>query len=489
MEKQIGVEIVSPNLMDKMVDFINSTEYDNLPPELQKISKFAIIDTFSVALAGWNESSIKILRDTYSSRQSDHLTASLWGESKKFSIEYAALINGTATHVLDYDDVTPSVLAHSSAPIVSAIIPVSEYLGKSGKELITAYVIGTEVMIRVGQVMGFEHYDLGWHATSTLGTIGAAAACGYLFQLDEEKLSNAISIAASMAGGLQKNFGTMTKPLHVGLAAQNAIHATLLADKGYVGNRNVFEERGFFNAFGGEKSWGHFKEKINRMEFGKPYDYLANGLSIKKYPCCYLTHRFIYGVENLRQEFNLTLDDVSEIDVKVPKGGLLPLIYNRPQTGLQGKFSAEYTCLAALEDGKITLQSFTDRQVSREEIQQKLPIVKVSEVGGTPKEGNELDEIPVVVTIKTNNGNEYEKSIKHAPGSKELPMSDEERKFKWMDCFTYYFQEDSVNQELEKEIIHHFEYAGNLEEMDRIEDWLSGIHELVKCKGLQKGGF
>ena len=350
-------------LMDKMTKFINETQYNDLPEELITLAKLAIIDTVGVSLAGWTEPAVEIVKKVYSS-DSDHPNgSSLWGEPIKTNMENVALINGTASHVLDFDDAAPSVIIHPSAPVLAGITPLAEKLGSSGKEVITAYAIGTEVMLRLGQLVDLKHYQLGWHSTATLGTIAVATACSYLYKLNEEESANAIAIASSMSGGLQKNFGTMTKSFHVGAAASQGLQAATLAKNGFTGNKEIFGPKGFLFAFTGGENVEKINSQIDSMEFGKPYDLIETGLSVKKFPCCYATHRLIHGILTIREENKIVLEDVEEISIIVPPGQLMPLVHSRPVTGLQGKFSAEYTALAALKDGTIKLSSFEDEQV------------------------------------------------------------------------------------------------------------------------------
>ncbi|MEI4768769.1 MmgE/PrpD family protein [Psychrobacillus sp. FJAT-51614] len=469
---------MTSSFMERMTHYIVSTTYENLSPEIIKISKFAIIDTVAVALAGWNEPSVEVVKKTYLNKSTNDAMASIWGESEQVPLEYAALINGTATHALDFDDVTPTILAHPSAPIVASIFTLGEYLEKSSKEVLTAYVVGTEVMIIVGKVMGFKHYDLGWHATSTLGTIGATAACGLLMGLDKETLQNAIAISASMAGGLQKNFGTMTKPLHVGLAAKHAIQSVLLAKEGLTGNKEVFEERGFLQAYTGSESFEHLAEIMKDVTFGGQHDYEVNGLSVKKFPCCYFNHRFIAGMLEIRKENNIKLDDVVQINVSVPPNGLSALIHHRPTTGLQGKFSAEYTCLAALEDGEIQLNSFTDRMVQRDKIQKLFGIVQLEEYDGEITDSEEIEKLPVYVSVKTKEGTVIEKVIQHAPGSKGKPMNLEEYAAKWSDCLSFAC-DYNVDIKLKNQMDRLFQQGLEMENLHSIKEWIRNIIDFM----------
>ncbi|MEL4024270.1 MmgE/PrpD family protein [Lysinibacillus endophyticus] len=471
-------------LMEKMTQFITEAQYNDLPEELIDLTKLAIIDTIGVSLAGWKESAVEIVKNVYTLESNAQNGASLWGEPTKTSIENAALVNGTASHVLDFDDAAPSVIIHPSAPILSAVIPLAEKLGSSGKDVITAYAIGTEVMLRLGQLVDLKHYQLGWHSTATLGTIGAAAACAYLLNLNKEECSNAIAIAASMSSGLRKNFGTMTKSFHVGLAASQGIQAASLAKNGFTGSNEIFGESGFLNAFTGGENVEQIHNLIKTIEFGKPFDILQSGLSVKKFPCCYGTHKLIHGVLTIKEEANITLKDVEEISIVLPPGQLMPLVHSRPVTGLQGKFSAEYTALAALKDGFIKLSTFEDEKVMDKEIQNNLPLVKVSELEGTTKTSQEIEEIPVQVVIKSKDGQQFKKEVLNAPGSKATPLSDQEHREKWIDCLSQYAKTMNIpiEQIVEKANLQ-YNNALKIESYNNFSDWIIEIHQQVALTG------
>jgi 2-methylcitrate dehydratase PrpD len=466
------------SLMDRLVEYIMTCQYEQLPKELVLQAKYAVLDTVGVAVAGWNEPAVQIVKHVYASEERPK-KASLWGELSFTALEYAALINGTASHALDYDDVSPSILAHPSAPILAAVIPMAEHLKCSGKDVITAYVIGTEVMIKLGLIMGHKHYDLGWHATDTLGTIGATAACSYLLKLNPDQIAHAIAIACSMSGGLQKNFGTMTKPLHVGIAASHGLQSSWLAEQGLTGNRDIFETRGFFFSFSGGKEQLNLNQEINEIQFGKPHSILDTGLSIKRFPCCYLTHRLIQGALDLKKESQLELRDVLEIEIVTPPAGLVALIHHQPQTGLQGKFSAEYTVLAAINDGYVGLTTFEDDQVQRPAIQNLLTQVKATEEKGDILAGYELEQKPVRIRIQTRNGL-LETDILHTPGSKEQPLSEEDLRLKWNDCVAHWVKQSGtdVSKSLEERASTLFNKGMCIERYDYFTDWLEELRKL-----------
>ena len=464
------------NMMSRLTAFITDISYEKLPEEMVELAKQAIIDTLGVAIAGWNEPAVEKAKKVYVSQESGlGGVSSLWGEPMKADCDKAAIINGTASHVLDYDDASVGVVIHPSAPVLSAITPLAEKLKSSGKEVITAYSIGTEVMIRIGQVMGIRHYNLGWHATDTLGTIGAAAAASYLLHLTEDQCSHAIAIAASMTGGLQKNFGSMTKSLHVGLAASHGIQAAILADQGFTGNKDIFGKRGFFMAFSGGADEEELQKGMDSITFGEPFDMLE-GLSVKKFPCCFGTHRFIQGALELKEEHQLSLEDIDEIVLQAQPRSLLPLVHSRPVTGLQGKFSAEYTVLAAIADGHVRLSSFEDNQVLRADIQKLIPAVKVLELQESEEDKRLNRRLAVEIRIKTTNGQVYEKKVQHAPGSKEKPMSEAEHREKWISCLSHYAQSSLQHSRIENIAHELYDQGLRIDTFTCFSDWINEIH-------------
>ncbi|MGE7604055.1 MmgE/PrpD family protein [Peribacillus sp. NPDC097675] len=471
---------INKDLMTRLTVFITETSYHQLPTELVELAKRAIIDTVGVALAGWGEPAVEKAKKVYVSQEGGQGgDSSLWGQSVKVDCDKAAIINGTASHVLDYDDASVGVVIHPSAPILSAIAPLAEKLGSSGKEVITAYAIGTEVMIRIGQVMGIGHYNLGWHATDTLGTIGAAAACSYLLHLNAEQCSHAIAIAASMTGGLQKNFGSMTKSLHVGLAASHGIQSTMLAEQGFTGNRSIFGKRGFFMAFSGGADEDELQNAMNSIRFGDPYDMVV-GLSVKKFPCCFGTHRFIHGALELKEENQLSLDAVDEIVLRAQPRSLLPLVHSRPVTGLQGKFSAEYTVLAAIADGHVRLSSFDDDQVERTDIQNLLPKVIVLAMKESEEDKRLNRRLPVQIQIKTKIGQTYEKTVLHAPGSKENPLNEKEHREKWISCLSHFAQSSINHGDIEQIADELYDQGLRIDVYTCFSDWINEIHNQLK---------
>lgn len=340
--------------------------------------------------------------------------------------EHRALVLGTASHALDYDDVCMLATCHPSAPVVSALLAGLEHAGGEAPlaDLLAAHLVGTEIMLRLGAWLGFGHYALGFHATSTLGVVGAAAACAHLARLPAARMRAALSIAASSAGGLRANFGTDTKPLHVGFAASAAVRAVRLAQAGASASDDAMA--GFAQAFSG----GARLDPL-RWDSRTPWAVLAPGFEIKRYPSCYLTHRMIAGILRLRERHAPHAGDAPvAIDVLFPHGGTAPLKHPQPRTGLQAKFSAPYCAAAAWTDGRIGLASFSDAAANRGELQPQMAQVRVSERPG-PHEP--LETAPVRVAISGPGWNDAI-LVDWAPGSLQDRVTDEDLLAKWADC-------------------------------------------------------
>jgi 2-methylcitrate dehydratase PrpD len=212
---------------------------------------------------------------------------SVWGTGLRASAPDAALANGTAAHALDFDDMCFVSLAHPSAPLVPAVIAAGEIAGASGRAVLDAYIIGFEIQARLGRLMNPRHYQRGWHCTSTLGAISAAAGASRLFGLDAAATEHALAIAASSASGLKENFGTMVKPLHAGLAARDGVMAALLAKGGLTGSAKAIDgPQGYLRAFDSEGT-----DLANAVgDLGSRWEILDTGITVKLYPSCAGTH-------------------------------------------------------------------------------------------------------------------------------------------------------------------------------------------------------
>lgn len=395
-------------------------------------STLALLDTAAAMLAGGSDEAIRCLEESLDANVS-FPCPSPWS-GRRYLPADAALLYGMASHMDDYDDVSMLAVCHPSAPVVCGLI--AAVTGRvipgpvSGEQFLRALAIGTEVTIRVGQAMGFRHYALGFHATSTLGVVGTAAAIGRLAGLDERRMGNALAIAASSASGVRKNFGSHVKPLHVGLAAAAGLRAVRMAACGVEGADEPFSQGGYLAAYSGAETDG----AVNPLALGTPFAIAEPGFERKRYPCCYMLHKMIEATLALRAEAWSDLSTLRRAHVLMPQGGTKPLIHPFPSTGLHGKFSAPYAVLAALKDGRIDFASFTDAAVARKGIQARLGDVIVRETDAVPPAGVDLGRLPVTVTLELTNGTVLEKEVTASPGSREDPMTLAQLEHKWTDC-------------------------------------------------------
>ena len=346
----------------------------------------------------------------------------------------AALVLGTASHALDYDDVCMLATCHPSAPPISALLGLLPQLmrereGITLSDLLAAHLVGTETMLRLGAWLGFRHYALGFHATSTLGTVGSAAAVAHALQLPDRAAHAALSIAASSACGLRANFGSDVKPLHVGFAAAAGVRAGLLARAGIEASNDVWQANGFELAFNGG-------EPVLPIDWGTKIDWaiVHPGFEFKRYPSCYLSHRLIAGILAIRaRQPTTTWSQPVKISIEVARNGLAALKYPQPRTGLQGKFSGPYCAAAAWIDGAVGLATFSDVAVQRPAVLAGMQHVQLRE---RARAGEQLDTAPVHVVVC---GRDWSDTIKvdWAPGSSADPVTRSQMTQKMQDCLDY----------------------------------------------------
>jgi 2-methylcitrate dehydratase PrpD len=401
--------------------------YDAIRDEAREAARRAFLDTVGVMLAGSREDCARIAAAVVRMRESRPV-ASVVGQGFRTSPEAAAFVNAVAAHALDYDDVNSPMTGHPSVPLVPAILAVAEETGANGRAALEAFVIGFEIEVKLGRAIGASHYLHGWHATGTLGVMAAAAAAARLYHLTSDQAQMALGIAASMASGLRQNFGTMTKPLHPGLAAQHGIMAAQLAARGFTADEAIIEAPiGYLRLFSPEHD-----ENLTAATagLGEPLEVVKSGLSVKRYPCCYATHRAIEATLDLLAEARPAEPEIRQIEVRVPRGATEPLIHPRPTTGLEGKFSMEYCVAAAALDGYVGLDSFEDTAVGREAAQRLLRRVETAFTAEATRPAEGYAE----VRIRLADGRELVRRVDEPQGTPEHPLTVEQLTAKYRDC-------------------------------------------------------
>lgn len=393
-------------------------------------ARTAIIDTVAVALAGMSQDCTQILLRTPGICSAPGPSL-IFGTSRRTSALDAALVNGTAAHALDYDDFSGVMGGHQSVPIVPAIFALGEERHASGKQILLAYIVGVETEIRCSRAVNFHHYDKGWHPTSTLGVFGAAAATAYLIGLDTTRITMALAIAASLASGLKANFGTMTKPLHVGHCGRNGLLSTLLAEGGFDANPAAFEHaQGFLNVYNGE---GFYDAERLLANWGNPLEIEDPTIALKQFPCCGSTHPAIMMMLKLVREEHVRADDVIGVTV-LPHGRRFRHTNNPfPTTPLEAKFSVQYVVARALLDGTVCLKDFEDDAYSEPSVRRILDMTSARPHPDMADDAVAQWGAEVIVTLR--DGRRLSRRVDNLVGrGGDDPMSLEERWNKFKDC-------------------------------------------------------
>ena len=351
-------------------EFVARLQYRELPPEGLRVARLGFVDCVGVMIAGSVEPVAEIVARTVL-EGSEKSGASIFLTTRRAPAPLAAWVNGAAAHALDYDDAN----GHRSAILVPALLAEGEVLGSTGEEMVAAYVAGFEVWSELARREKGHLHEKGWHPTGIYGALAAAAACAKLRKLDGERTATALAIAASQASGLVANFGTMTKPFHAGNSARAGIMAARLAQNGMTASANALEhERGFLSAV---SQHGEF-DATRPVTAGVEWRIGIEGVSIKKFPTCYCTHRAIDALLDLVAAHDLKPADVQEIEVLIGKTQKAILHSDAPTTGLEAKFSIQFAMACALAERKVTLAELVDPVVQRPDLQKLMKRVKVT---------------------------------------------------------------------------------------------------------------
>lgn len=449
------------NNVEKIAQFIEEVSYEKLPEIVTNLVKRAFVDTVGVTIAGVNEDACKIITEFAKENQGKPCCSVIGADFKTNAID-AALVNGTLLHSLDFDDTGAYTQGHPSAPIFPAILATAEEINTNGKEVIEAYVVGVEIHSRLSQGIPMLHMK-GWHPTSVFGTIAAAASVSKIQKLNTKQIMSALSIAGSMSSGLIANFGTMTKPFHIGKAASNGILASKLAQKGFTASHQLFDgESNFQKSFGMINS-NAINESIQNI--GNPLRIVTPGISIKRYASCSLTHKAIDAVLSLIKENPLKTEEIESIECFVSPRALNVLFYSNPASKLEAKFSMHFVIAAALVFGDLKLEHFSDSVVNHPEIVSMISKISLK-IHDDWKDGDDLRGDKVVIRLK--NGQTLLNEVAIPKGSSKNPLNEIELIEKFRQCTTPIFNNQTQNVLLE--------LINNLENLDSVKNIINTIN-------------
>jgi 2-methylcitrate dehydratase PrpD len=363
----------------------------------------------------------------------------VFGRQQTLAAPWAAMVNGTIAHVLDFDDNFDPPKAHPTTVLFPAIMAVAQEQGLSGAACIDAYIVGLQILGRIGQGLNPTHRNRGWHATATVGVMGATAAVARLMKLDAEACARALSIATSMSAGFMSQFGTEMKPVHAGLAAKGGIMAASMARGGITAGRDTLDGRTGMNRLMVGPDYEELRDTITHFEHGQNLRYELENVGqpllitehkfrVKRFPTCGAIHRAMDGMLELRAAHGFTAADVASVDLHMPRVHFNNVFYTDPQSPLEAKFSAEYALGCVLARGDCTLGDFTDEKVWADDVRSLFPLIHRHPVDKL--EG----EFPTEIHVTLKDGRQLKSVHEWPKGSKAAPFTWDEYWAKFEAC-------------------------------------------------------
>jgi len=394
-------------------------------------ARFALVDTLACMVVGTREQQpVAALEAMLFGQHGDGVMPV--GGGQKVPVTSAALVNGARAHAIDFDDYELSGSSHASAPICSALFALAGVVPMTVDQICEAWIVGYEVVIWMGMALGYRHYDIGWHSTSTLGPVAAAAAVSRALNLTADQMSNAMALAASSSSGLKMQFGTDAKALHAGLAAQAGLQAALLARAGATANKRLWHGKyGFASLYGGEDAAG-FDQATCQMQPGQALERFP--VIRKLWPSCAYTHRPIAGAERLHKRLQPG-DQIASIKVRMPKPFHRVAGFFVPTNEAEARFSVSYCVVVGLLSGHVTPEDFREHRFT-DATRVRMTEEVVLDLYDLPKgdAGDIGPSTPERIVVTLTDGQVLEEVIEHVPGGVSLPMTRDQLLRKVEDC-------------------------------------------------------
>lgn len=415
--------------------YLSSARYDDLPDSVIHEAKRSFLNWLGVAIGASRHETVEIALRVVG-KIGGSPAASILGRADKTDICRAAFLNGTSSHIFDFDDTHLATIIHPTGPVAAAILALAETEGRSGREFLLALILGMEVECRIGNAVYPAHYDIGWHITGTAGIFGAATAASNLLGSDTKAIAQSIGLAATQASGLREMFGTMSKPFHVGRAAENGLLAALLAKEGFTSSETAIEApRGFANVL----STAHDYDELT-SGLGDRFEILKN--TYKPYACGIVIHPSIDGCIQLRDRFALVPEEIEAVELQVNPYVLELTGKKEPRSGLEGKFSIFHSAAVALIDGAARVDQYTDERVADPRV-----IDLRRKVTAVPDKAIKEDAAQIAITLQS--GERHHLKVAHAHGSLARPMSDEDLEEKFRSLVEPILSEEKVQRAID----------------------------------------
>jgi 2-methylcitrate dehydratase PrpD len=413
----------------QLAKLVTESRLDNLLEPAIAIVKDRILDTVGVSLAGTVQDSGRIAT-AYVRERGGTPEAGVIGGGFRVPTETAALANGVLAHAQLYEDDGTDLIGHPSSPLVAVILPVAEWCGASGLDVIRAYILGFEVEVKLGRAVNPAMYDHGWHNTGIIGAVGATAAVAHLLRLPAGELHMAFGIVASLGAGIRQNFGTMTMALHVGNAARNGVVAALLARRGFNADPLALEgPLGFANLFAGSDQ--HDLRKL-LDHWTDPLEVTNPGSTLKFYPAGGPTNTGIDGILDIVAHETVRPEDVAEIVWAGPERWVNRTVFRtNPRRAIEGKTSLLFCLAVALVDREVTLHQFTEEKIRDPRIRGVMDKVRVV---SHPELAEDVFLFGSEVTIRMKDGREFRRLVRMRKGHPDNPLSPQELLRKYTHC-------------------------------------------------------
>ena len=393
-----------------------------------KKAENAFIDTLACILSGVKEQQSKIALK-YCKESNNFGKVKIFGGGKNLSASSASFLHGVRAAAIDYDDYEYIAGSHPSAPIYSALISISQIKKISLKEVYEGWVVGYELIIKLGQALSYDHYYKGWHSANTIGVIGTSAAVSRVLKLNSNQMTNAISIATSFASGLKEQFGKDTKAFHIGFAAQGGLQSALLAKNDGTANQDIWNvERGFLDLYGTKLS-KKFNNSFKKKNFGNAVIKYPN--FVKYWPVCSYSQRVIQGGLILNKKIKLK-NKIKHIKIEFPEPWYRVSKFHIPKNSTEARFSLSYCLAISLLNGKFNLNSLNINKNKK-----SLNLIKKIklETYRVPKNFEDYNpKYPDIITVFLKDKSIFKEKVFDIKGGKNNPISDEDIRNKFLMC-------------------------------------------------------
>jgi 2-methylcitrate dehydratase PrpD len=405
-----------------LVKYVRDSRFDDIPASVRHEAKRALVNIVGCALGGAEHPAMDMTIAALGPFAGPP-TASVLGRRERFDPLLASLLNGISSHVHDYDDTLPRNYIHASSPVASALFAYASANKLSGADFLHAFILGFEVVARIGNATYPAHYVAGWHSTGSIGVFGAAVAIAKLLDLDAERTTYAIGLAATQAAGIREMFGSMGKAFHPGRSAQSGYMAALLAKQGFTSGHFPLEgPRGFAAVTANTYD-------LAKLTAGLGETFELNVNAYKPFPCGIVVHPTIDACMQLRAKYDLTADQIASVELRVAPLVLDLCSKKAIATGLEGKFSIFHATAIGLGRTKVGLAEFTDATVNE-------PAIKAIREATTAVADPTVSEDGVIVSVLLRDGRKVGMALQQSLGNLARPLTDAQLEAKFRDQTT-----------------------------------------------------